>query len=415
MGLAEIAAAVVSGASSAEAETRAALARIAAVPELRAFVAVDEAAALAAARAVDARVAAGARLPLAGVTVGVKDTIRDEGLPVAQGSRLFAGFHPPRDAVAVARLRRAGAVILGMTNAPEFACKGHTDSPLHGAALHPQDRRLTPGGSSGGSAVAVAAGLVPLALGTDAGGSIRRPAANVGICGFKPGVGVIPQGPGFDEAPMGVSVVGPMAATVADIRRAFAVLAGPDPADPESAVVQAPARPFGSLRLAWSPRMGLEAPMDEAVAAAMEAALDRAAWRRSPEMFDPLVGAQVERGFAVSGIEVARGLLLSQAVARAAAAFFGAFDLLLGPVAPCTAWPVEQPFPPRIGGVAAAARGHAVFTPLFNHARTPALSLPAGYAAGGLPVGLHLVAARGEDRTLLAAAARIEAVLAGAG
>jgi aspartyl-tRNA(Asn)/glutamyl-tRNA(Gln) amidotransferase subunit A len=251
---------------------------------------------------------------------------------------------------------------------------------------------------------------------------------------------------------MGVSVVGPMAATVADIRRAFAVLAGPDPADPESAVVQAPARPFGSLRLAWSPRMGLEAPMDEAVAAAMEAALDRlrraglriaradpvwpegadeaalmavhfaglaaihgAAWRRSPEMFDPLVGAQVERGFAVSGIEVARGLLLSQAVARAAAAFFGAFDLLLGPVAPCTAWPVEQPFPPRIGGVAAAARGHAVFTPLFNHARTPALSLPAGYAAGGLPVGLHLVAARGEDRTLLAAAARIEAVLAGAG
>ncbi|PWC51655.1 amidotransferase, partial [Azospirillum sp. TSA6c] len=173
---AAIAEAVRTGRSSARAETEAALARIASGnPALNAFVSVDEAEALAEADAVDRRLAAGETPLLAGVPVAVKDTIWVAGRRVTQGSRLFADFHAPADAIAVERLRAAGAVIVGMTNSSEFACKGVTTNPLFGPTHHPQDPSLTPGGSSGGPAVAVAAGLVPLALGTDAGGSSRRP------------------------------------------------------------------------------------------------------------------------------------------------------------------------------------------------------------------------------------------------
>ncbi|PWC31499.1 amidase, partial [Azospirillum sp. TSO35-2] len=173
-----IARAVNAGTRSARAEAEACLARIAAGnPALNAIVAVHHDAALAQADAVDRRVAAGETLPLAGIPVAVKDTIWVAGRRVTQGSRLFADFVAPADAIAVERLRQAGAVLVGMANSSEFACKGVTTNPLFGPTRHPLDPALTPGGSSGGPAVAVAGGLVPLALGTDAGGSSRRPPA----------------------------------------------------------------------------------------------------------------------------------------------------------------------------------------------------------------------------------------------
>ncbi|CAO3437091.1 amidase [Azospirillum endophyticum] len=451
---AAIAGAVRAGRTSARAETEAALARIAAGnPALNAFVTVDEARSLAEAEAVDRRLAAGERPPLAGVPVAVKDTIWVAGRRVTQGSRLFADFHAPADAIAVERLRAAGAVVVGMANSSEFACKGVTTNPLFGPTRHPRDPSLTPGGSSGGPSVAVAGGLVPLALGTDAGGSSRRPPAHVGAVGFKPSFGAIPYGPGFPEPFTGIAVMAPIAADVADAALMFEALCGPDPRDPDAmAVAAADARPPESLTVAYSPRFGLDAPVDadvrDAVDRAVEA-LERAgtrivrrdppwpagvtetalmplqhaglatlygdAFRRDPALFDPDIAAQIERGLTLTGAEVAAAQLLGVEVSRVLAAFFADADLLIGPTTPCVAWPLDRLGPETIGGQAVPPRAHAVFTPLFNHAKVPALSLPCGTGRSGLPVGLQVVAPRGLDRRVLRFAAFIETVLANGG
>ncbi len=176
-------------------------------PSLNAIVQFDAEGVLAEARQIDERLVAGETLPMAGVPVTIKDNLWVAGRTVTQGSRLFADFIAPRDAWAVARLRQLGAVVLGITNCSEFACKGVTDNLLYGATHHPLDASLTPGGSSGGAAAALAAGMGLLALGTDAGGSVRRPAAHCGLVGHKPTQGVIAHPWGFAEPNYGVSVV----------------------------------------------------------------------------------------------------------------------------------------------------------------------------------------------------------------
>lgn len=194
-----------------------ALERIAARdPALNAVVTTDPADSLRQAEAVERRLAGGERPRLAGVPILVKDVIWVAGWRVTQGSRLFADFRAPRDNVAVARLRAAGAVVVGMANMSEFGCKGVTSNPLHGTTRHPLDARLTSGGSSGGCASALGAGLVPLALGTDGGGSARRPAAHAGVVGFKPSGGLLANGPGFTGGGSLTSVLAPMARSVAD-------------------------------------------------------------------------------------------------------------------------------------------------------------------------------------------------------
>ncbi len=419
-------------------------------PALNALVELDPARVRADARVIDEQIAAGEVLPLAGVPVAVKDNIWVAGRRVTQGSRLFAEFRAPADAIAVERLRRAGAVVVGMANTPEFAAKGNTTNKLFGPTRHPMDPSLTPGGSSGGPAVAVAAGMVPLAIGTDAGGSSRRPPAHVGVVGFKPSFGAIPYGPGFAEPFIGLSVIAPIAANVTDVTLAFEVMAGPDPRDPDSVAIEdgAPASPR-PVKVAYSPRFGLDVPVDPDVAAAIERAVEALAaagiavvredpvwpaaatetalmplqqaglaalhgerFRREPGIFDPDIAAQIERGLGLGGPEVAQALALGAEVARALAGFLAEVDLLIGPTTPCVAWPLERLGPETIGGVAVSPRGHAVFTPLFNHARVPALSLPCGRGRDGLPVGLQIIARRGRDRLVLAFAAQAEAVLA---
>ncbi|MBF5095761.1 amidase [Azospirillum sp. INR13] len=454
--------AVRGGRSSARAVTEAALARITAGnPTLNALVAVHTEQALAEADAVDRRLAAGEHLPpedlpLVGVPVAVKDTIWVAGHRVTQGSRLFADFHAPADAIAVERLRRAGAVVVGMANSSEFACKGVTTNPLFGPTRHPMDLNLTPGGSSGGPAAAVAAGLVPLALGTDAGGSSRRPPAHVGAVGFKPSFGAIPYGPGFAEPFTGIAVMAPIAADVADTALMFEALAGPDPRDPDSAAI-APAeeRPVSSLTVAYSPTFGLDAPVDDDVRDAVERAVEALAhagarivrpegrfphwpagvtetalmplqhaglaaiygeaFRCDPGLFDPDIAVQIERGLSLSGAEVAKAQLLGVEVGHALAAQFSEADLIVGPTTPCVAWPLDRLGPETIGGRPVPPRAHAVFTPLFNHAKVPALSLPCGTGRGGLPVGLQIVAPRGMDRRVLRFAAFAEETLAAGG
>ena len=418
--------------------------------ELNALVRLDLAGARRAAAEVSHRLTSEPALRLAGVPLIVKDNIWVEGTRIAQGSRLFADFVAPVDAIAVARARAAGAVIVGIGNSPEFACKGQTNSPLHGPARHPMNPGLTPGGSSGGNAAALAAGFAPIALGTDGGGSGRRPPAHTGTVGFKPSFGAIPYGPGFPEPFWNIAVIAPMGRTVADVALLFEAVAGADVRDPDSIAIEAlpsPPEPSG-LRVAYSPRLGLEVPVDADVAAAIDAgvaALERAGWRvaradprwpasfneaslmplqaaglaalhgeafrRDPALFDPDIAAQIERGLRFAGHEVAAALEASLLIRRALGAFLADFDLLLTPTAPCVAWDIGRLGPERIGGVEVGPRGHAVFTPFFNHALTPAISIPCGLGRDGLPVGLQIIGRRGQDRLVLAAAAAAERAL----
>jgi len=395
------------------------------------------------------RIARGERPPLAGVPVVVKDVIWVAGQRVTQGSRLFADFVAPRDALAVERLRQAGALVIGMGNSSEFACKGLTTNKVYGLTRHPMDTTLTPGGSSGGCAAAVAAGLAPLALGTDGGGSSRRPPAHVGVVGFKPSFGAIPDPFGFPHAFNGLQTIAPIARTVEDAALMFEAMAGADARDPQSIELpRAPVRDARGLRIAFSPRFDLDVPVDEDVEACVADAVETLrssgfrivrgdpawpagadedalmplqhvglahlfgdAWRADPSRFDPDVARQIERGLQWRGADVARAREAGLRIAFALAGFLGDHDLLVCPTTPCVAWPHDRLGPERIGGVAVEPRGHAVFTPFVNHAMAPAVSIPCGRGRDGLPVGLQLVAARGCDRQLLSAAAAIEAVL----
>ncbi|MFK4508372.1 amidase [Bradyrhizobium daqingense] len=444
----EIAADVAAGRTSAVEIASAALGRIEAAKSLNAVVTTDPSRTLADAAAVDDRLRAGNAMPLAGVPIVVKDNIWTGGWRVTQGSRLFADFVAPQDAIAIERLRKAGAVVVGMGATSEFASKGVTTSPLFGPTRHPLDPTLTPGGSSGGPATAVAAGLVPLAIGTDAGGSSRRPPAHVGVAGFKPSYGAIPYGPGFAEPFFGLSVIAPIATEVADIALAFEAMADVDPRDPDSAGIAQTADDPAGLRIAFSPRLGLDVAVDEVVAEGIASAVARLAatglcitqrdpvwpagatedaimplqhaglaalhgdtFRRDPAAFDPDIAGQIKRGLSWSGADVAGALVASAAIANAFAAFFTDTDLLLAPTVPCVSWPFTQLGPDTIGGRTASPRAHAVFTSFVNHARLPAISIPCGVDGNGLPFGLQIIARRGQDRTLLRAARQIEAQL----
>lgn len=428
------------------------LARLHAVnPALNAVIGVDDAWTLEQAQAVDARLAAGESLPLAGVPVTVKDNLWVAGRRITQGSRLFADFVAAQDAWAVARLKERGAVILGITNCSEFACKGVSNNLPHGQTRSPWDLTRTPGGSSGGAASATAAGIGALALVTDAGGSTRRPAAHCGLVGMKPTFGLIPCGPGFDEPNFGLSVIGQIARSVADAAMLFDQLRGYDghdwgaqPIAMEPVAPQIAKAPSRALRIAWSGDLGCGFAIDQDVAAAMEravaalqargyaitdAAPDWPAGVREypllklqqaglaalygqdhdarPDWIDPDLRAQIELGRTYSGVEIANLLLLREHIYGALASFFDRYDMLLCPTAPVVSWPVDLLGPPRIGGAPAGPRGHAVFTPLFNYCQVPACSVPVGLVEG-LPVGLQVVAPRYADGRVLAMAAEVE-------
>src|SRR5947207_195157 len=213
--------------------TDAVLSRIDAVnPTLNAFCVVAAEQARAAAREAEIAVTKGEPLgPLHGVPVSIKDVLFTRGLTTTGGSRLFADYVPEEDAIAVARLKAAGALVLGKTNTSEFGHKAVTENPLFDVTRSPWNPELTPGGSSGGAAVAVASGCGPLALGTDGGGSIRIPATFCGVYGFKPSYGRVPEGRGFPGGFAGVSHVGPITRTVRDAALVLDVIAGGDDRD----------------------------------------------------------------------------------------------------------------------------------------------------------------------------------------
>lgn len=404
---------------------------------LNSFVFLDAAGARKAARESDARLAAGApRSALEGVPLSVKDSILVAGMPATWGSRALAGFVPEVDELPVARLRAAGAVVIGKTNVPELTLEGYTRNDLFGVTRNPWDARLTPGGSSGGAAASVAAGFVPAAIGTDGGGSIRRPACHTGLVGWKPSVGHIPRIDGFPAILTDFETIGALTHDVDDAIALDAVLAGPDARDRRSLYAAAPwaADP---KRILYIPRFG-DSPVDPEVAAATasvakelagaghavfeedvffdlaEAAriwhvISRAgvAWlaARDGGKIGAMAGAAAQAmaadGAKLTGADYIDALERVAALRRRCAGLFARVDLVLTPTAAALPWAAETPYPDEIAGRAAGPRDHAVFTGWVNISGVPAISLPVALSASGLPIGVQFAAGFGADLALL--------------
>jgi aspartyl-tRNA(Asn)/glutamyl-tRNA(Gln) amidotransferase subunit A len=430
--------------------TEAVLARIETLnPRLNAFCLVAHDVARRAAREAEIAVVKGEPLgALHGVPVSIKDVIFTRGLRTTGGSRLFAEAVPEEDAVAVGRLRAAGAVVLGKTNTSEFGHKALTDNPLFGVTRNPWNLELTPGGSSGGGAAAVAAGLGPVALGTDGGGSIRIPAAFCGLYGFKPSVGRVPDHPVFPGWD-GLSSTGPLARTVRDAALVVDVIAGGDdrdrlslPREPGS-YVEACDQDVKGLHVAWTPDLGYAAVDPEVQALCENAAADFEAlgchvevvnpgWENPDEAFGTIVAAQFYAHWSDQlpaaeaqldptlvkfvrhgGTVTARDYLLAQERVKAywteVVTFLARFDLLLTPTTAVAAFPATARPPRDIAGQEVSVRGWMPFTYPFNLTGQPAASVPAGTTDDGRPVGLQIVGRRHADRVVLAASAAFEA------
>jgi aspartyl-tRNA(Asn)/glutamyl-tRNA(Gln) amidotransferase subunit A len=417
---------------------------------VNAFCLIDTATALAQAKASEARYRKGESLsPLDGVPVAIKDLLLTHGWPTLRGSRTIdPGQAWNDDAPAVARLREAGAVLLGKTTTPEYGWKGVTDSPLTGVTRNPWDLKKTPGGSSGGSAAALAARLAPLAIGTDGGGSIRIPASFSGVFGLKPTYGRVAAWP---LSPFGtLAHVGPMSRDVVGSAMLMDIIAGPDARDPH----QLPPYPHGFVtelhqgvrgkRIAFSPAMGFARKVDGEVAALVAAAARRfeslgarveqvdpplfesgdpkadfkvlwwagagylfgKASEETRALFDPGFRAMVEEGAAISLLRFQEASMARLAFASAMRQFMERFDFLLTPAVAVPAFDVEQVSPWPDDGFAWLS--WTPFSLPFNLTQQPAASVNCGFTRAGLPVGLQIAGKMFDDAGVLAAALAYE-------
>jgi len=396
------------------------------------------------------------RSPLHGVPIAIKDNFYLKGFPLARGSRTDPNYIPDDTAPMVQRLQDAGAVIIGKTTTPEFGWKGTGISPLTGTTLNPWNPARHSGGSSAGSAATVAARAVPVAIGTDAGGSIRIPASFCGIPGFKPTLGRIPVWPGTVTETL--SHAGFLARCVDDIALGLELTAGPDMRDPLSYAANGPgdAERWDRLRKGEL-RIGLiDAPFgitpDPAVAAVLEDAFERIVTHVAADYAAAAIDAPLPRAVFETFWITGRGLGFTELFTKHAAimdpglvrlerlarrytleqyfaainsrrAFvaatcrtFATFDILLMPTMPLTAFDANGEVPP--GGEADAPLPWVTWTPFtypFNIGGQPAMSLPCGLAADGLPVGLQVVGPWGSDHLAVEVSRRIEGALGFAG
>jgi amidase len=432
------------------------LARIEEVnPQVNAIVTLVPERALAEAAELDARAARGEPLGLLhGLPVAIKDLMDTAGIRTTYGSPIFADHVPDRDALIVQRLRAAGAVVIGKTNTPEFGAGSHTFNEVFGPTRNPYDLGRSVGGSSGGAAAALAAGMVPIADGSDLGGSVRNPASFCNVVGLRPSPGrVASTRPGNAWDPM--SLLGPMARSTDDAALLLAAISGPDPRAPLS-LDEDPA-PFASLaprqlagaRIAWSDTVdGL--PIDPAVSAAMAATRERleAAGatvvpvdldlsgadyafetfrsfeffashgpevREHPELTKPEVVQDVGWGAALTADQLAEAGRLRTDLFRRVGALVADYDALAMPTVQLPPFPVEWRYPETVAGV----EMEKYYTWMRSCTRIsatnlPALSVPATFTDDGLPVGLQLVGNHNEELRLLELAASVEAELGAA-
>ena len=423
-------------------------------PELNAIVSLDEERARAGAAEADELLASGAEVgPLHGLPFAFKDTHAVAGWRTTYGSPLYADHVPDTDELLVERVRRAGVVVVGKTNVPEFAAGSHTFNTVFGTTLNPVDPSRSAGGSSGGAACALAAGMVPLADGSDMAGSLRNPASFCGVVGLRPSLGRVPEWPLYNQWET-TSVGGPMARNVGDLALLLSVMAGPDPrspqalGDPGSAFAPPLAGSLAGLRVALSVDLGGAFEVDDEVAAVVGSSasvfgsagasvssahpvLDDAddtfrtlrAWHfqakfgrmlaASPEAFKKSLADNIRAGEHLTGADVARAYAQRTALSERMREFFTSYDVLVLPVSQVPPFPADQEFPSAING-----RPMETYLDWMRAAYyitvtgCPAISVPAGTTSTGLPVGIQIVAPHGADRRLLEIAAAFEAAVA---
>jgi aspartyl-tRNA(Asn)/glutamyl-tRNA(Gln) amidotransferase subunit A len=413
-------------------------------PTLNAYCVVDGPRALAEARRSEARWMQGAPLgPVDGIPVSLKDLILTKPWPTLRGSLLVDPDQDwSEDAVLVGHLRRAGAVLLGKTVTPEFGWKGVTDSPLHGITRNPWNPSLTPGGSSGGAAVAAACGMGALHVGTDGGGSIRIPASFTGVVGFKPTFGIVPRHP---PSPYGtLSTAGAIARSVADAALLMQVLGEPFELDWYGiSGVPALAAPNGGVngwRVAFSPTLS-NAHVDPEIAGIVAQAarvfaelgahvrdvgnvlpdslmIFRNHWfggaarqanglsKEQRLLLDPGFSYIAEQGSRIPLADYLDSVAQREMLGSKMIAFFRDWDLLLTPTMPIAAFAAGHDAPPQ-----SSRRQWTDWTPFsypFNLTRNPAISVPCGFTKAGLPVGLQIVGPVAGDQRVLRAAHAFE-------
>lgn len=421
-------------------------------PALNAFVALCPEAAMDEAAAMTEKISKGQNVgPLAGLPLGVKDLEDTAGMVTSCGSIPFKENMARGDSIQVARLKAAGAIVVGKTNVPEFGFTGFTKNRLHGITRNPFDLERTPGGSSGGAAAAISGGLVPLCTGSDAGGSIRIPASYSGCFGLKPSLGRIPMGPAPYVTYSSMTVMGPLTRCVRDAALYMDCTMGCHPADPYSlpaptgsyldGIHQLPER----LNIAFSPDLGY-AVVQKEVMACVEFAVkvfegmghQVELWPGTlpdtgefwsdmiaTDIYAQLSGVlekerdQIGRTL-VAVLDRTRKMTVEQITAiqqlraelnAGIETLFDGFDLLLTPTMPTEAFAAKGPPPSEIDGQPIPLLGAVAFTYPFNFSGHPAASVPAGLTPNGLPVGLQIVAPRHRDDLVLQAAYAFEKAL----
>ncbi len=442
------------GTVSAEDVMRETYRRIAAVnPQVNALVALlPEEAAMALARAADT-VPVAERGPLHGLPMAAKDAVEVAGFATSWGFAPWAENIAPRDDSLAARLRAAGALFIGRSNMPEFGLGSNTFNALYGRTLNPYDLTRTPGGSSGGAAVALATGMLPLADGSDMGGSLRNPASFCNVVGLRPSVGRMPHTRGFGWLAR-LGITGPMARTVADTTLLFSVMAGPDPADPLTlpdpgvTFLDALVAPdtLDGWRIAYAPTLH-DLPVDRSVLAVLDKAADTLAdlgadvVRDGPDLRDAMDIFQIQRaaGLAATGDALDRSLpdwrthakdtaiwniekgqaltreqILDAELRRSrlyaqAVAFFEQYDALVLPAAQVPPFPVEVEWIEAIEGQRMDTYiDWMTICCAITVTGFPALSVPGGFTADGLPVGVQMVGKPRGDLALLRLARTFE-------
>ena len=428
---------------------QACLARLEAVnPRLNAVVARRDPQFMQEAEAATERYVRGTPLsPLDGIPLSVKDSLYTADQPTTWGCPALRAHATGQDELSVGRARAAGALIIGKTNVPEFALEGYTANPIFGVTRNPWNLELTPGGSTGGGVAAVAAGIAPLAIGQDGGGSIRRPASHTGLVGLKPSLSAVPREHVLPSLLLDFEVIGPLARSVADARLLFNVMRGPDPVDRSSLAAEqarAQQRPAGALRILYVERFGA-APLDPQIAASVGQAVQRLAalghrvrtgtlpleldfyaeaWPQIgqaglAQLFDrqPDWAAQAsakylemaQKGRQIPAARLWQILEQVKQLRRDSVALFQEIDVIVLPAAAALPWKAEDAYPTRIDGQEVGPRGHAVYTGWVNAAGLPGLALPCAPSREGLPIGMQLVGRYGSDDLLLDLGAAYEA------
>ncbi|ETW96378.1 MAG: hypothetical protein ETSY1_26820 [Candidatus Entotheonella factor] len=431
------------------------LSRIAALePRLNAYMTVLEESARNAAKEAEQALMRGDNLgPLHGIPFAVKDLTWTAGVRTTMGSAISEHFVPREDAIPVARLKQAGAILMGKTTTPEYGHKPFTDGPLFGRTINPWDASVTCGGSSGGSAVAVATGMTPFALGTDGGGSVRIPATCCGVVGLKPTLGAVPHIHAPDLFGNN-SFIGPMTRSVADANLLFDLIAGPSPLDPYGQVPLPTLEPLpldslSGVTVGWMPTVGNPAidpevlascenavrfledmgavvepvcfdffGLEESFLVMLQSALHSRLASRLAEFedrIDPSLKITIEAGADWTASDLQRAQAQRSALFQQLQRGFESYDFLVSPTLSAPPLPVDQdPHGPVTIAGQSIPRIRGAWYPYtypLNLTGHPALSLPCGLTAAGLPIGLQFIGPWHSESHLLDVAERLETVL----